>query len=130
MKNGMCGHKRQTRWKTHTAWRPSHISSCTAQRLMNYCAQRHLVGEDYDQHRSRSLSENLADTMVQLMKDQSFSRRYKYVFSEHRPEVRRRRRRYTNTTEKYDASAAYAKNDLFAVVVMFAVYRTWQASTE
>ena len=90
--------------------------------------EHHLGDEDYDQHRSRSLSANLADTMVRLMKDQGFSRRYKYVCfvtigqkkSSHAMQICSRCLWAANT-DNY-ASVTYAKKDLFAVAVMFASY--------
>ena len=100
------------------------FNSCTAQRVMEDLLEHHLG----DEHRSRSLSENLADTMVRLMKDQGFSRRYKYVCfltigqknSSHAMQICSRCLWAANT-DNY-ASVTYAKKDLFAVAVMFATY--------
>ena len=91
--------------------------------------QWHLEGEWYNQRRSRVLSKDLADTMVKHMKDQGSSPRYKYLCfvtigekKSSQAMMISSRCLWNADTDNY-ASASYDTNDLFAVAVVFAVYK-------
>ena len=105
------------------------FNSCTARRVMEDLLRRHIGSDDYDAFRCRNLSKSLASIIVQLMKDQGFSRRYKYVcyvtIGQKKPSQAMRVCSKCLWDAKNDnyASASYDKDGLFAVAILFAAYR-------
>ena len=129
----MCGRKQAPPTMENTyrmAPQPQEkFNSCTAQRVMEDLLRRHLAGDDYDSYLCKNLSKSLATIIVQLMKDQGFSRRYKYVCyvtigqKKLSQAMRVCSRCVWDAKNDSYASATYNKNDLFAVAILFAAYR-------